>query len=495
MPLRQGDSPPDVDRTISRCSATRLTVLRHLLRTIMISIWVNLVPNNPNPRHIVSTIIALLAGATGDATVAQAGSGFDLRSQSTTLLGSAQAGMTTGSDNASMMVNNPASLGFGNGRELVVGLTGIFTNGYFRDSSATTLLGTPVPGGNGGDNGKQVAIPNLYVATDLADQVRLGLAVTSLYGLGSKWESDWIGRYYAQSSQLVTYDIIPTLSYRPIPTLSVGIAPIIQYAQAKSTTAIDFGTIDHVLLGGSAGGHPGRSDGSIGTRTESWSVGMQLGLLFEPLQGTRIGAAYRSQIRQTLTGDADYNTGGPTGDAVAAATGAFRSGKIQLGLNLPATATIGVSQQMNQAITLMADLQWMGWHALKDLTISSANPLQPPATTPLNWNDSWFFAVGTRYRLSDSLALRAGAAYDQSPARNSTRTPQVPDANSYWVSAGIEWHLSPTLTAEAAYGHIFVTSGQATLSASAPANALRGSLSGNLSGSVDYLALQFASRF
>jgi long-chain fatty acid transport protein len=462
----------------------------------LVSIWVNPVLNDPKPRHIVSTIIVLLVGATGNANMVQAGSGFDLRSQSTTLLGSAQAGMTTGSDNASLMVNNPASLGWGTGHEVILGLTGIFTNGYFRDSAATTSLGTLVPGGNGGNNGKQVAIPNVYVATDLAPQLRLGLAVTSLYGLGSKWESDWIGRYYAQSSQLVTYDIMPTLSYRPIPTLSLGIAPIIQYAQAKSTTAIDFGTIDQALLGGSAGGHPGRSDGSIGTRTEAWGIGMQLGLLFEPLPGSRIGAAYRSQIRQTLTGDANYNTGGPVGDAIAAATGAFRSGKIQLGLNLPATATIGISQQLNQAITLMADLQWMGWHALKDLTISSANPLQPPATTPLNWNDSWFLAVGTRYRLSDSLALRAGAAYDQSPARNSTRTPQVPDANSYWVSTGIEWRVSPTLTVDAAYGHIFVTSGQATLSAAAPANALRGNLSGNLSGSgVDYLALQFASRF
>jgi long-chain fatty acid transport protein len=340
--------------------------------------------------------------------------------------------LTAGSDNASLMVNNPASLGWGTGQEAILGLTGIFTNGYFSNDFATNILGTPVPGGNGGNNGEQVAIPNVYVATDLTSQVRLGFAITSLYGLGSKWKSDWIGRYYAQSSQLVTYDIIPTLSYRPIPTLSVGIAPIIQYAQAKSTSAIDFGTIDQALLGGSAGGHPGRSDGSIGTRTEAWGIGMQLGLLFEPLQGTRIGAAYRSQIRQTLTGDANYNTGGPVGDAIAAATGAFRSGKIQLGLNLPATATIGISQQINQAITLMADLQWMGWHALKDLAISSANPLQPPATTPLNWNDSWFLAVGTRYRVSDSLALRAGAAYDQSPARNSSRTPMGAKIVAFW---------------------------------------------------------------
>ena len=203
----------------------------------------------PRSWHIISVSTALIAGMTGDATLASAGSGFDLRSQSTILLGSAQAGMMTGSEDASLIVDNPASLGWGTAQQVVIGLTGIFTNGDFRDGTASTGRGTPVGGGNGGDNGTQVALPNFFAVTDATSQVRLGLAVTSLYGLGSKWQGDWIGRYYANSSQLVTYDIMPTISYRPISSLSFGISPIVQYAQAKSNTAIDFGTIDQALLG------------------------------------------------------------------------------------------------------------------------------------------------------------------------------------------------------------------------------------------------------
>jgi long-chain fatty acid transport protein len=441
------------------------------------------------------SLVTVLGVASG-LTQAHAGSGFVLRSQSTTLLGSAQAGMMTESDNASLIVNNPASLGWGNGREAVFGGTPIFTAAHFRDGVADTLLGTPISGGDGGNNGTKTFLPNLYAATDVAPAFRVGLGVTSLYGLSSTWQPGWLGRYYSISSQLVTYDILPTLSYRPNQSLSVGIAPIVQFARAKSTTAIDFGTIDQITLGGLGGGRPGLDDGSVSTRTSVWSAGVQVGAIFEALPGTRIGAAYRSQIRRDLQGTAQYQTGGPVGDAVAATTGAFTPGNIRLNLSMPPTATTGVSQQIGDAVTIMADLQWIGWRTLQGLTITSENPSQPPATTVLDWHNSWFFAAGLRYRIDEEFSLRLGAAYDQTPTRSNTRTPLIPDADSYWAAVGLEWHISPTVSLEAAYGHIFVTTGAVSLSASAPGNASRGSLAGNISGgSVDYLSMQIVSRF
>jgi long-chain fatty acid transport protein len=404
--------------------------------------------------------------------------------------------MMTETGNASLIVNNPASLGWGNGREVVFGGTPIFTAAHFHDGVADTLLGIPVSGGDGGNNGTKAFLPNLYGATDVAPEFRVGLGVTSLYGLGSTWQPGWLGRYYAISSQLVTYDILPTLSYRPNQSLSLGIAPIIQFARAKSNAAIDFGTIDQVLLSGLGGGRPGLDDGSVSTRTSVWSAGVQVGALFEALPGTRVGAAYRSQIRRDLQGTAQYQTGGPVGDVVAAATGAFTPGNIRLGLDMPATATAGVSQQVGDAVTIMADLQWIGWRALQGITITSENPAQPPATTVLDWHNSWFFAAGLRYRIDEEFSLRLGTAYDQTPTRTGTRTPLIPESDSYWAAVGLEWHISPTVSLEAAYGHIFVTTGGVNLSASAPGNALRGSLSGNISGgSVDYLSMQIVSRF
>jgi long-chain fatty acid transport protein len=440
----------------------------------------------------VASALALANGA----SPAEAGSGFELRSQSTTLLGSAQAGMTTETGNASLVVTNPATLAWGEGREIVVGATPIFTTGHFSGGAADTVLGTPISGGDGGNNGTKALLPNLYAAAAATPEFRVGLAVTSLYGLGSSWQPGWLGRYYAISSQLVTYDILPTFSYRPLPSLSLGVAPIIQYSRAKSTAAVDFGTIDQVLLGGFGGGQPGLNDGSVSTRTSAWSAGVQLGALFEALPGTRVGAAYRSPIHGNLQGTANYQTGGPVGDTVVAATGAFTPGNVSLGLNMPAMATAGVSQQLGDAVTLLADLQWLGWRTLQGLTITAENPAQPPVTTVLDWRNSIFLTAGLRYRVTDEISLRLGAAYDQTPTHASTRTPLIPEADSYWAAIGIEWRVSPTVSLEAAYGHIFVTTAAVDLSANTPANALRGSLSGNISGgSVDYLSIQITNRF
>jgi long-chain fatty acid transport protein len=435
-------------------------------------------------------IAVLMAAASGSAP-AYAGSGFDLRSQSTTLLGSAEAGMMTETGDASLIVNNPASLGWQSGSEVVFGGTPIVTSAHFNDGAASNFLGAPLTGGTGGDNGTKAVLPNFYAAADLASRLRVGLAVTSLYGLGSKWQPDWIGRYYANSSQLVTFDILPTLSWRPLPSLSLGLAPIIQYARAKSTAAIDFGT----LSGGLGGGQPGLDDGGISTRSAAWTAGVEVGALFEPVPGTRVGAAYRSALRSNLAGTASFQPSGPVGDAVVAATGGFMSGDIRLGLNLPATATVGVSRQFGDRLTIMADLQRMEWHTLQALTITFQNPTQPPATTPLDWHDSWFFATGLSYRINDQLSLRAGWAWDQSPSPADTRTPLIPDANSYWAAIGLEWRIGSTTSLEAAYGHIFVDSANVNLSAAVPANQFRGNLSGILAGSsVDYLSLQIAWR-
>src|SRR5262249_20884653 len=158
-------------------------------------------------------------------------------------------------------------------------------------------------------------------------------------------------------------------SWRPLPSLSLGLAPIIQYARAKSTAAIDFGTIDAALSAGLGAGRPGLDDGGISSRSAAWTAGVEVGALFEPVPGTRVGAAYRSALRSNLGGTASFQPSGPVGDAVVAATGGFMSGDIRLGLNLPATATVGVSRQFGDRLTIMADLQRMEWHTLQGLTI------------------------------------------------------------------------------------------------------------------------------
>ena len=71
----------------------------------------------------------------------------------------------------------------------------------------------------------------------------------------------------------------------------------------------------------------------------------------------------------------------------------------------------------------MAEAQWTDWSVFDQLTIKFDNPAQPDSVTEEEWQDTWFFALGTTFKATDELTLRAGIAYDQSPVEG-----QVPHA-------------------------------------------------------------------
>ncbi len=423
-----------------------------------------------------------------------AGSGFELRSQSATTLGSAQAGMTAGAADVTTLIFNPAALGYGIRFEGAVGVTGLATRVGFDPASASTVLGTPITGDHGGNAGTKVAIPNLYIGMDASPGVRLGLAVAPRFGLGSYWSSSWVGRYYALKSELTTIDIVPTISFRVDPTLVLGLSADIEYAKIKTTSAIDFGTIDQVLTMGAFGGIPAGSDGFTAAKADSWGAGFATGLIYEPTPGTRLGASYHSKIRQRLSGNATFTPGGPVGQGVAATSGAFQDTTVSSTLNMPASATVGIAQELGRW-TVLADAKWTDWSTLGSLRIEFGNPAQPPAQTSYSWHDSWFFALGGRYQLDDRAALRLGVAYDQSPTRNETRNPTIPDSSSRWAAIGLEYRLSPTTKLDLAYGHVAARNAPIAQQATGD-NTFRGNLTGNITGSrVDYLAIQIGRRF
>ena len=438
---------------------------------------------------------AMLASALALSDPAAAGSAYGIRTQSTSALGSAQAGMTAGPYDLSRLSLNPAALGLGSGTEIVSGLSGIFLQQRANSVDATTSLGTPTGGGQGGNAGTANAIPHFYAAMDIDEQLRLGIGVSSYTGLGSKWDPGWAGRYYVRSASIMSADITPVISYRPIPSLIMAGGPIIEYVRLKNTTALDLGSVDRLLMGGAFGGVPGGHDGALGTRSDSWSAGLILGATYEPWEGTRLGVSWRSQVRHKLRGDADFSTGGAVGQGLAAATGAFTDSRIRSSLNNPSALTFGISQDVTPALTLFADVQRMGWSSVQEVTLRFDNPAQPPVRGVLALRDSWYVAFGGRYQIDERFALRAGFAFDEAASRDTTRTPLLPDNFALWTAIGLEVRLSDRMRLDFAYGHLF--SGDAALrqTAAQPGNELRGNFAGNTRTTSDFVSMQLAWKF
>jgi long-chain fatty acid transport protein len=140
---------------------------------------------------------------------------------------------------------------------------------------------------------------------------------------------------------------------------------------------------------------------------------------------------------------------------------------------------------------VMAGMEWTNWSRFRDLTINFANG-RTPSVTEERWRDSVFLSAGAEYRATETVTLRTGFAWDQSPVPNSTRTPRIPDSDRYWLSVGATWQALPRLALTAAYTHVFAGDTAVDLRDRGPAdtNFLRGNLQATYGASVDIVALQ-----
>lgn len=406
-------------------------------------------------------------------------SGFALIEQSVRGLGNAFSGSAVAED-ASTIFFNPAGLTRLSGSSVVGAGYYIFPSAIFQNQGSTIVNGAPLIGGNGGDGGVSIFVPNLYAAWDVSDRVKLGLGTNSPFGLKTKYNQNWVGRYYAIDSELTTININPTLAAKLTDNLSVGVGVNLQYADAKLTNAIDFGLIG---FSNRLPTSPQAADGFVKLAGDDWSWGYNLGLLYEPSQNTRIGLAFRSPITHNLEGDADFNV--PTTAARLTATGRFTDSDIRAKLKLPATVSLNAYQQLSSRLAATADITWTGWSRFEELRVKFDNPVQPDSVLPENWHDAFRYSLGLNYALNNAWQLRAGVAYDESPADEKYITPRIPDSSRTWLAIGASFKPSDSLSFDVGYAHLFVDDTEIN-----QVSTTNGNLRGKFDNSVDIIGLQ-----
>ncbi|WP_422364717.1 OmpP1/FadL family transporter [Pelagibius sp.] len=437
--------------------------------------------------HRLFLSIGFAAAALGPATAWAAG--FAIKEQSGSSQGHSFASASTGIEDISTMFFNPSLMAFHEGNQLVTVGSLIIPQSEFKDGSGSFQAGGAIGNAAGftglDDIGKDALVPATYAMISPAENVRLGLAVTSPFGLVTTNPEGWVGRYHALDSRLTTINISPTAAFRINDYLAVGVGFVAQYLDAKLTNAVDFGTI-----GSGLGGMAGQEDGRAKLRADDLGFGFTLGLTITPVEGTRIGLGYRSQIAHTAKGDAAFDLGSGVGNTVSALTGQFVDGGAQTSVTLPEQVSIGLHQDINDELAIMAEVQWTHWSRFQELRIEFDNPAQADSVTLESWENSWFFALGGTYKPFDDWTFKLGVAFDQSPVPDDTRTPRIPDEDRYWISGGISYDPYDWLSLSLGYTHIFLPDADIDLGFDDPNNALRGSLEGTYEASIDIIALQ-----
>ncbi|OGW47085.1 MAG: hypothetical protein A2Y66_06435 [Nitrospirae bacterium RBG_13_41_22] len=424
------------------------------------------------------------------------GAGFALVEQSVSGLGNAFAGGAAGAEDATTIFYNPAGMTLLSDQQFILGAHVIIPSLKFDNKDSTHVLqgatGKQLSGGNGGDGGVTKLVPNLYYSKKLSDRFVMGIGINVPFGLATKYDDTWVGRYHAVESDVLTININPSLAYKVNDHLSIGAGFSTQYMKAKLSQAIDFGTIAFVQLGAptatALGLGPQSSDGFASMEGDSWGYGFNLGVLYEFTKTTRIGTAYRSRIKQSLKGDIDYS------DVPSAFSSAFRDQDVKADIIFPESLSVSFFHQFNPQWMVMADFTWTNWKVFNDLEIVD-NQGNVVSTTTYDWQDSYRYSLGVTYVPNNYLTLRAGTAYDTSAVPNAQlRTPRIPDEDRIWLALGAGYKLSNKVSFDLGYAHLFINDPKIDKDPTGD-DAIRGGLKGTYDAHTDILSAQLTVTF
>ena len=388
--------------------------------------------------------IAALIAATADANAG----GLAVREQSAWGQGSSFAGVAAGGS-LSAMFWNPATMTQIPGIQSESVLTGIMPYSANTPGAASTLFGL----GGTGNTADSALVPAGYFSYQLNPNLWLGMSVNSPFGLSVNFPDAWAGRNYAAGgSSLATYNATPSLAYRINDMISIGAGVQIERARADFSNGLPVN---------SAGSPPGLGNQS-NIYGYGWGFGFTAGVTLTPTPTTTIGLGYRSAINQKINGTMTLPSG-----ALFTTAGGSTPGSVNTTLNLPDIVSLGIRQRVNPQLTLLGTVEWTNWSRIGTTVINQPSGAPAtilaghgggPVTLPFQYKDGWFFSAGAEYQWSEKLAVRGGVGYEISPITDQVRTPLLPDNDRLWLSVGGTYRLTPKMSFDLAYSHIFVKS-------------------------------------
>ncbi len=350
--------------------------------------------------------------------------GFHLREQSAAAMGNAFAGATAGAENNSYAYFNAAGLTRQKGKQFNIGGTYIAP-----EASAGNIDGVSGDESDVHNIVHSAVAPNMSYSQQLNDKYTFGLSVNVPFGMITKYDDRWAGAAHGATSKVTAVTTTPMIAYKATDKLSLGAGLPIQYFKARLTS--NNGGADVALQG------------------DTVDVGYQLSALYEFNEKNRFGVSYRSEINHKLKGEIESKALAPH-----PTMGPVYNQDITARIDTPAMLSVGAYHEINDKWAVMAEYQRVFWNSFDSIDIYGQEVGGMIDTTPENWEDADFYAVGASYQIDDQWKLRLGLAYDESAVKVDYRTPRIPDSRRIWYSTGLEYKYNENLTFDMGFTYI-----------------------------------------
>lgn len=352
-----------------------------------------------------------------------------------------QGAAASGMGNAfSAQADDPSALHYN-----AAGMTQLHGVGFMTGvllSGGTTNFTSPTGATATGDRDGSVAWPPpgyIYVTANLKDlgvtavgDLSAGIGLTAPFGSLTRWPNDGPFRTATTFNSLPLLDIKPTLAYKLIENLSIGLGADIY----TFSGLLGEGHVERKSVWPGGGGIPAGSQVELsGADT---AAGFNASLLYTAIRNAdgkplaNIGIVYRSQATLHLNGAFLAN-----GAKVSDATATFVLPQVFTG-----AVAIWPVRNREREWKLEMDVDYVGWKSVRNLDVHLANGATIPQ--PLNWRSAYAVMLGTEHRWvtleslpSWEVALRAGYTNQQSQMPDFGFDPGSPSADVNIVGGGL----------------------------------------------------------
>ncbi len=379
-------------------------------------------------------------------------------------VGLAAAGYAARAQDASTVFTNPAGMSRLEKSQVLGGVQALYANLEFSPNASTTVAGS-----DGGNAVGWLPGGSLFVVQKLNPDWSVGFGVLSYFGLSTGYDDNWVGRYYIQDGTLIGLTLTPAVSYRVNNWLSVGAGLNMMYGYLDTQVAIN-------NIG------EARPDGQLKYDDNRWGYGVNLGILVEPMLGTRFGLTYLSEVKLDFSAVPEFSGLGPVLEALLRSRG-LTTNDLDLSMTVPQMVMFSAYHELNPQWAIMGNIGWQNWSRFGqvDVGINSSNPTT--LTTTSEYNDTWHVALGAQYRPSQAWTFSCGVAYDSSAVDDDKRTVTVPMGEAWRFALGAQYALNPAMTVGFAYE--FVWGGDMSVDQN------RGPLAGRVAGDYSNTSFNF----
>ncbi len=272
-----------------------------------------------------------------------------------------------------------------------------------------------------------------YGAGKITDKLAVGLGVYTPFGTSTKWDDDWAGQMLIQniSLQAIYYQL--TASYQINEKIGIGAGFVYATGKVKLNKALPYNNSEVNLEGNTS------------------NIGFNVGIYFKPNDKFSFGIDYRSKIIMKMEdGDATFTV--PS----ALSSNLPKDNKFDAELPMPANLDFGLAFNVNEKLTLAAEVNWVMWSTYDSLifTFKESGDLLNTAN-PREYKDSWIIRIGGQYKLNDKLTFRAGGYYDPTPTNEKYFNPETISLNTTGLTLGLSYQPIENLSIDLSYLHLF----------------------------------------